>query len=225
MAIFGKTLRKLRALFRKDTLDREMSEEMRHHLDLQIEANLASGMKPDEARYAAQRQFGGVEQIKEIARDQRGSGWFEHVLSDLRHAARRLIRAPGFSTTTISTVALGIGACTALFSVVDGVLLKPLDFPHSDEIVFVSESVAGKQSNRLPLAPAVYLDWARENTVFEYFAAAVPRFYNTATKGPAINVSAAGITANAPAVFGARPILGRTFLPAEETPGKDHVAI
>ena len=220
-----KFLRRLRALFRKETLDREMSDEMRCHLDLQAEANLAAGMSPDEARHAAQRGFGGVEQIKETVRDQRGVPWLEHLLNDLRHASRQLLRSPGFSAITILTVALGIGACTALFSVVNGVLLKPLNYPRSNEIAFVNENIASKPSSFLPLAAGVYLDWAREQTVFEHFAAAGPRFYNIATKGPAINVGGAGVTADFLGVFGAQPLLGRTFLPEEETPGKSHVAV
>ncbi len=129
-----KLLRKLRALFRKDTLDREMSEEMRHHLELQVAENIAAGMNPDEARYLAQRQFGGVEQIKEQARDIRRWIWLEQLLQDLGYAGRMLRKSPGFTAVAVITLALGIGVSTAMFSVVYGVLVSPYPYAKPSEI-------------------------------------------------------------------------------------------
>src|SRR5687767_4475923 len=98
-----KLLHKFRTLFRKGKLEAEMAEEMRAHLELQTRENIARGMSPDEARFAAQRAFGGVEQIKEHARDARGWVWMEQVWQDLRHGCRQCARAPGFTTVVVLT--------------------------------------------------------------------------------------------------------------------------
>ena len=134
MSWSARALRKLRALFRKGALDREMSEEMRHHMELQIEENIAAGMNPDEARYLAQRQFGGIAQIKEQARDVRSWVWLEQLFQDLRYAGRALSKSRGFTAVAVITLALGIGVSTAMFSVVYGVLLSPFPYAKSHEI-------------------------------------------------------------------------------------------
>ena len=135
-----KLLRKLRALFRKDTFDREMSEEMRHHLELQTEANMAAGINPDEARYLARRQFGGMEQIKETARDQRGWLWLEHFFSDVRYAVRALRKTPSFTITAVLTLAFGIGVNAALFSLYDKVALRALPMKEPENLVLIAGS-------------------------------------------------------------------------------------
>src|SRR5205814_2396943 len=132
-------LRKLHALFRKEKLDAEMSEEMRVHLELQTTENVKRGMAPDEARYAALRKFGGVEQVKEVAREQRGWVWLEQTLQDVRYAIRQLMRAKGFTCVVVSTLALGIGATTAIYSVVDTVLLNPIPGADSDRLVQIGQ--------------------------------------------------------------------------------------
>jgi predicted permease len=130
-------LRKLRALFRKEKLDAEMAEEMRVHLELQAAENQQRGMSAGEARYAARRSFGGVEQIKERARDQRGWVWLEQALQDVRLAARGLLRVPVFTATAVATIALCLGANLTLFSLIDSVLLHPLPLPHADRLVTI----------------------------------------------------------------------------------------
>src|SRR5688500_9559502 len=119
---------KIRALFRIRKRDAEMSEEMRLHLEMQTERNVAAGMDVDEARYAARRQFGGVEQIKERCRDQRSSVWLEQTLSDIRFAGRMLRKNRGFAFAATLSLALCIGANTAIFSMLYALVIRPLPF-------------------------------------------------------------------------------------------------
>jgi putative ABC transport system permease protein len=133
---------KLRSLFRKQTLERAMAAEMQAHLDGLTERNIAAGMAPEEARYAARRAFGGVEQIKERARDERSWVWAEQLGQDLRYAGRALNKSRGFTAVAVLTLALGIAVSTAMFSVVYGVLLSPYPYAKSHEIWSVSVSNA-----------------------------------------------------------------------------------
>lgn len=127
------------AFFRKKKLDAEMAEEMREHLKRRAEANLGTGMSAEEARYAAQRQFGGVEQLKEIAREQRGWFWFEQLMRDGRYSARALRKAPGFVASVVLTLSLGVGLVTAIVNVAQPILLPDLPFPEPERLVFLRE--------------------------------------------------------------------------------------
>src|SRR5262245_59339679 len=119
---------RLRSLFRRSQVEQELDEELRYHIDRQIEEHIAKGMTPEEARYAALRALGGIEQRKEECRDMRRVNYIDDLLRDLRYAGRNLCRNRGFATLTILIMALGIGANTAVFSVVNAVLLRPLSY-------------------------------------------------------------------------------------------------
>ena len=114
-----------RALFRRDELERDLDAELRLHLERETAQNLRSGMNQEEARYAALRAFGGLEQSREECRDARGVRLLEEFLQDLRYSVRMLLKRPAFTALAVCTLALGIGACSAIFSVADGVLLRP----------------------------------------------------------------------------------------------------
>jgi predicted permease len=137
MVPYRKLFARIRALFFKRTLDAEMDEEMRAHIELRTEANIAAGMNPEEARFAALRQFGWVESIKEECRDQRGVSRLETLSRDVRYALRQLRKNPGFTVAAVLMLALGIGANTVVFSVAKAVLLRPLGFEEAERLAWI----------------------------------------------------------------------------------------
>ena len=162
-------LRRLATLFRRSKLDADMAAEMRAHLDAQMQRNLAAGMPLDDARAAAHRQFGGVAQIQERARDGRGWQWLEQFLRDLRFAVRQLLKSRGVIAVIILTLGLGIGAATAIFSIVHALLLSPLPFRDADQLVQVQSRHA--EQGAAGLAPATFRDVAGTTDAFAALAA------------------------------------------------------
>ncbi len=156
--------RSIRARFGRQKLDSDMAEEMRGHLERRAQANLAAGMSAEEARYAAQRSFGGVEQLKEIAREQRAGQGFDNVVRDVRFAFRQLSRSPGFTTTTILILALGIGGVTAMFSTLYAVMIRPLPFPHAERLV-LGRATFGGVINPMVAGPD-YFDYREQSRSF-----------------------------------------------------------
>src|SRR6266508_1808038 len=157
----------LRALLRRSEMERELDEELRQHIERQTEQNIRLGMSPEEARYAARKAFGGVEQAKERSRDARGVRRLEELWQDLRYGARMLIKNPGFTLIAVITLALGIGANTAIFSVINAVLLRPLPYPESERLVWLAERLPNHTG--LSVAYPNFADWRDRKTVFESF--------------------------------------------------------
>jgi predicted permease len=216
---------RLRSLFRKGHIEQDLSDELRFHLEKLIEQNAARGMTPQEARHAALRELGGLEQIKEECRDMRRVNYIENFIQDLRYGLRMLARSPGFAAVVILTLALGIGANTALFSVVDTVLLRPLPYKDASRLVWATERFAFNPGASAVVSPD-FIGWKDRNQVFEQvgaFGGGVGA--NLTAVDEPVRVSVTNITAGFFPMLGVKPIVGRTFLPAEGKQGQDHVAL
>ncbi|HTZ21011.1 MAG TPA: ABC transporter permease [Opitutaceae bacterium] len=222
---FRQVLFRLQPLFRKKKIEAEMSEEMRVHLEMATEANLAAGMSPDEARAAARREFGGVEQIKESYRDQRGLPWLEDGLRDLRFAARLLRKSPGFTITAVAILALGIGANTAIFSVVNAFMLRPLPYDKANELVVLYENSQEKRIDRFAVAGPKYLEWRKQNTVFQELGALSVGTQNLTGGMEPVPVVTCQVTPSCLRVWRFRPELGRLFAEDEDQAGKNQLVI
>ncbi|MCK5653317.1 MAG: ABC transporter permease, partial [Gemmatimonadetes bacterium] len=219
-----KLRRRLALLFSRDTVEREMDEEMRAHLELEIEENLRKGLGSDEARRAALVSFGGVERFKERARDARGGRLLDDLLQDLRYAFRTLSKSPGFTLAAIFILAIGIGANTAVFSLLHTVLIRPLPYPEADRLLAI-ESTADNGNETMPLSYADMLDLeSLSRTVDEIGGAWYTNFTFTGDEGPE-RIPGSEVTANFNEVLGVEPILGRSFRPEEQTPGAARVVL
>lgn len=204
---------RLRWFARRDAIEREMDEEMRFHLEQQVERNLARGMTPGEARRQARLRFGGVEQCKERARDEVRPALVEDLWRDLRYGARLLVRAPGFAAVSILTLGLGIGAATAVFSVVDGVLLRPLPYPDADRIVRLFQVDAN--GRRMNVSEPNFTDWKAEVRSIPSMAEMVANTVPVAAGDERTMTPGAWVSREFFDVMRVRPALGRPFLADE----------
>jgi predicted permease len=217
---------RLRGLFWKSRLDRDLDEELRAHLDMLVEENLRRGMTAEEARRAARRSFGGVIQTKEAYRDQRGVPVVETLVQDVRYAARLLRKNPGFTAVALITLALCIGANTAIFSVVSGTLLRPLPYPEPDRLVRLMQSYAQKGLSPWNMSQMNFAAYREQSRSFEALAAiSISGGANLTGVGEPERIQLARVTADFFNVFKVEPLLGRAFRPDEETPGKNAVCV
>ena len=214
---------RLRALFSKSRMEEELVEEVRFHLEREIEENIARGMSPEEARYAALRSFGGVERVKEESRDERGIRLFDEAWQDLRYSARMLRTQPGFTLIAVITLALGIGANTAIFSVVNAVLLRPLPCEAPDRLVvfWTAHPEVGREVASLP----DFVDWREQSRSFEHMAAFTDRAFNLTGVGEAERLNGQVITSDLFPALSIPLAFGRSFLPEEDRPGVSGVVI
>ncbi|MGD0695003.1 MAG: ABC transporter permease [Terriglobia bacterium] len=216
---------RLAALFRKRRLEQELNDEVRAHVDMLIEANVQRGMSRAEARFAALREFGGVEQTKEIYRDQRGLPMIETLWQDLRYGMRQLRRSPGFTLVAALTLALGIGANTAIFSVLDTVLLRPLPYRHPSELILVTETLPQLGLDEVGVAAQEYLDYRDRNRSFSQVGSFEDEGFNLTGSGQPLRVNAAAVSASVFPLLGVSPVLGRTFTDEEDRYGASKVVV
>src|SRR5215510_3664576 len=207
-------------------MDQELDEEMRFHLEQDIEQNIRNGLTPEDARYAALRSFGGVDQSKEECRSARGVGFIDNVVRDVSYGARVLLKNYAFTIVVVLTLALGIGANTAIFSFANGILLRPLPYPQSDRLAVV-DTTAIKEGNRsIGVSLPDFLDWREQNTVFERVAThyGTSRFAMTVSGKPT-EIRGGRVSYGLFETLHVSPILGRTFTLNEDRPEEDAVVI
>ena len=218
--------RRLRALFTGKKLDRDFDQEVHTHLSLLTQENIRRGMSPEEAHYAALRSFGGVTQTRESNRRERTFHHLHIFLQDLRYAGRMMRKKPGFAAVAIITLVLGIGANTAVFSVVNGVLLRPLPYPHADRMVLLAETAKTRgRVEGMSVGWQDYLDWRRQARSFEHLGVYRNQNLNLTGSGDAERLNGALLSSDAMDAVGIRPLLGRTFVPQEDNAGTPPVAI
>jgi len=216
-------VRRLLALFRSRRLDRELEGEMQAHLELAERDAMAAGLSRDEARLAARRAFGSVERIREEHRDRCSVRWLENLGKDFRYGLLMLRRDPGFAFVAIGVMAIGIGANTAMFSLVDGVLLKPLPYPDPERIVRVME--APTPSTRNGIATLNFLDWKRLSTSFEALSATRGLSAALTGQGDPARLNGMLVSPDFFDVFGIKPALGRSFRGGEDQSGANQVVV
>jgi putative ABC transport system permease protein len=217
-------LRRLGAMLRKERSDAEMAAELESHVQMHMEENVRAGMTPEAARREALMRLGGMEQAKEAYRDQRSLRWLDALLQDLRFALRMLAAKPGFSAVAILTLALGIGASTAVFSVVDRILFRSLPYPHDDRLVSFGVK-APFEGIEFMLAPE-YAVLRSENTPFESMTSLTPGSADCdITEENPVRLSCALVESTFLSTLGIRPIVGRDFVRDDDHLNAPRVAL
>ncbi|MDQ3118121.1 MAG: ABC transporter permease, partial [Verrucomicrobiota bacterium] len=210
----------------KARLERELSEELSSYVELLTERNMKDGMNETDARRAALVETGGVEQVKEEVRAGRTGFGLETFLMDLRYGMRSLLKKPGFTLTAVIALALGIGANTAIFSVINGVSLRSLSYENPDGIVMLWERGVTERNARNVVSPANFLDWQKQSMSFEHMAAVADQRVNlTGGNGEPEEIKAQLVTQPFFPALGVQPLLGRMFVPEEDRIGNDLVII
>src|SRR5262245_57680031 len=160
---------RLRGLFRREAVLEDIEEEMRLHVEMETQTNIERGMEPEKARVAALRAFGNLGLVKDVAYDVRGGGMLEALWLDVRHAARTLREKPGFAVVAVTTLGLGIGANTAIFTFLNSILLRPLPYPDPDRLVILWERSPASTDNLMVL-PLNFIEWRDRAQSFEALA-------------------------------------------------------
>ncbi|MGB9466914.1 MAG: ABC transporter permease, partial [Candidatus Acidiferrum sp.] len=213
-------------LFQRETRERELSAELDSHLQLHIEDNLRAGMSLAQARREAIMNLGGLEQTKEIYRDRKGLPILESLLRDLRHGLRVSRKNPGFTSVAVLTLAIGIGANTAIFSVLESQLWRPLPFPDSERLVDAHVVLRENPRRWDILTNSAYRAWREQSHSFTNLGAYdYPSERNLTARGTSERVQVMPVTSTLFDTLQVTLERGRGFSFEEESPGRDHVAI
>ena len=228
MNLRDRIIRRWRAVFARRRMEGELDEELRFHIDMDVASRVRAGEDPDAARLAALRAFGGVERFREDCRDARGVAWLDALGGDTRRALRSMVAHPAFTAAVVLTLALGIGANTAIFSVVNAVLLRPLPYNAPARLVMLWENDRNSGTVREPASVPDLFDFTARNHVFSSVVGMQPRALNFTPAAPGANaelLSAAAVTDGFLPTLGVSPLMGRGFLPAESAPGGASVVL
>ena len=219
-----KFFHRLRTQFRKQELEKDLSEELAFHLQQETEENIAAGMSADKARYAALRKFGGVEQVKEECRDLWGVRFIDTLVQDIRFGLRMLAKNRGFTAVAVLTLALGIGANTAIFSVVEGILLAPLPYAQPNRLVVVWESNL-RFGWHVWISYLNFRDWQRDARSFQQIVAFHFQGHDLTSPGAAEHVDGKEVSCGFFDTLGVKLTLGREFTSQEDRVSGPPVAI
>jgi predicted permease len=211
------------SFWRRQKRDSELDEELQSHLQMAAQDRTDRGEAPDEARDAARRELGNVGLIKEVTREMWGWASFERLMQDLRYGLRVLLKSPGFAAVAILTLALGIGANTALFSVVNGVLFNPLPYPHPEQLVWLAESKPNFVTGSISFPN--FQDWQKSNQTFTSMGLSRGYSYNLTGLGEAEQLRARLISSGFFDVLGVSPAIGRSFALGEDAIGVAPIAM
>jgi predicted permease len=224
MSLLGKLRSFLRSLS-SQSVDADLDREVHSHLSMLIDENIRAGMPPDEAQRAAHMELGGIEQVKEQVREKRIGNWLHSAFSDCHYGVRQLRKNPGFTAVAILTLALGIGANTAIFSVVDTVLLRPLPFQDPSRLVVFHEGVPKMGYPKMGFSPPDLAVFAREQKSSIAIGAFQNKHVNISGRGEPERVVAARVSSPLFPLLGVQPMLGRIFTTDEDSPGHNVVLL
>jgi putative ABC transport system permease protein len=218
-------LASLRSLFRRTRAERELDQELAFHLEMETQANLRAGLSPEESRLAALRSFGGVAQVREECRDAWGVRFVDNLKQDLAYGLRGLRHNPGFALVVVLTLALGIGANTAIFSVVQGVLLRPLSYAAPDRLVMLNQAAPKAGQPTLGFSVPDFMDFRERNRTFAGLSEYHSMWFILLGRPDPERVQTGVVSDNFFDLLGVKPLLGRTFLPGEDKPGAAPVLV
>jgi putative ABC transport system permease protein len=213
----------LKKLFQRPAIKREIDEELRFHIKQRTAENIAAGMAPEDAAREARRRFGNMQTVRQECRETRGASFGEAIIQDIRFGVRMLHKNPGFTTIAVLTLALGVGANTAIFSVVDAVLLRPLPYPDSGQLCWLCER--GPDWSGGSISYPNFVDWRNQQSVFEEFGVYSGSSFTLTGKGEPVRLAGVLMSADVFAVLRTQPEIGRVFREDEDKPGAPPVAV